>query len=207
VPRPTVEHSEKTALSADQWRALFVALPDAWRVFFAVLVMTGMRQGEILGLCWMDIDFVAGLIHKRRVVYRGQVLDGLKQTRKTGKPRYHTIAMAPFVERLLRLHMASSAFTQAENFVFSREDGSPMDPDHIRQVVLYPAMKTAGLPVGDRQSGLHLFRHTNVSAAVKRVGLKAAQEQAGHRDIQTTANIYTHVDLEQKKATALAGVY
>ena len=60
-----------------------------------------MRQGELLGLRWMDMDFEAKLIRKTHVVYKGKLIEGLKQTRRTGKPRKHTVGMSPLVEQIL----------------------------------------------------------------------------------------------------------
>jgi len=63
-------------------------------------------------------------------------------------------------------------------------------------------MRAAEIPVVSRESGLHMFRHTVVSEVAKRMVLKVAQDQAGHSDIQTTANIYTHIDAAQKLEAA-----
>jgi integrase len=191
-------------LPLDKVQAFFNALPVRWRAPIAVLLLTGMRQGELLGLRWMNVDFNSKLIRKTHVVYRGQLIEGLKQTRRTGKPRKHTVGMSPVVEQILRMHKEVTLFNQPEHFVFCREDGRPLDPDHARRYVLYPAMEVAGIPVIKRESGLDLFRHTVVSEVAKRLGLKMAREQAGHSDIQTTANIYTHVDAAQKLQAAAA---
>ncbi len=195
-------HGEKPTLPVEKVRAFFEALPEAWRPFFVVLLLTGMRQGELLGLRWQDVDFTSKLIHKRNVVYRGQLVVGLKQTRRTGHAKQHVIGMPPLVENVLKLHKSRSQFTHSECFIFSREDGRPLDPDHIRRYVLYPALKAAEIPVEERGSGLHMFRHTVVSIVAKHGSLKSAQDQAGHSDISTTADIYTHVDAEQNLKNA-----
>jgi integrase len=65
-------------------------------------------------------------------------------------------------------------------------------------------MEAAGISVIKQESGLHLFRHTVVSEVAKRLGLKMAQDQAGHSDISTTSNIYVHVDTAQKLEAAQA---
>jgi integrase len=173
----------------------------------AVLLLTGMRQGELLGLRWKDIDFTSKLIHKRNVVYRGKLVEGLKQTRRTGRARVHEIGMSDIVEGILRFHRehgGRTLFNGPDHFVFCRSDGRALDPDHIRRYVLYPAMEKAGIEVIAHESGLHMFRHTVVSVVAARVGLKQAQDQAGHADIATTANVYTHVDVAQKLTSANA---
>lgn len=201
--RPHVMREEKQTLPIEKVRAFFEALPASWRSVVTVLLLTGMRQGELLGLRWQDIDFVSKKILKRNVVYRGQLVEGLKQTKRTGEVKKHVIGMCPIVETLLTTRRACSLFTTSEDYVFCREDGRPLDPDHIRRYVLYPAMEAAEIPMAAHANGLHMFRHTVVSELAKRGGLKAAQAQAGHANIATTANIYTHVDGEQQDSSAL----
>jgi integrase len=118
--------------------------------------------------------------------------------------------MSSLVEHILTQHQETTLYGQSDHFVFCRsnvdkdnpQDHRPLDPDHIRRYVLYPAMKAAKIPIESRGNGLHLFRHTVVSELAKRNGLKAAQDQAGHSDISTTADVYTHIDAEQKLASA-----
>jgi len=202
--RPQVQSGEKRTLPVDKVRGFFQALPVTYRAPLAVLLLTGIRQGELLGLRWMSIDYEAKLIHKTHVVYRGKLVEGLKQTRRTGKLRKHTVGMSQLVENILRGHQAVTLFNRPEDFVFCRADGSPLDPGYIRKRVIYPAMEAAGILVIKQESGMHAFRHTVVSEVAKRLGLKIAQDQAGHSDIGTTANTYTHVDTAQKLEAAQA---
>src|SRR5262249_37781232 len=57
--RPQVMHGEKQTLPVEKVREFFEALQDGWRIPLAVLLLTGMRQGELLGLRWQDIDFAS----------------------------------------------------------------------------------------------------------------------------------------------------
>src|SRR5262245_119207 len=101
--RPTVVREEKPTLPTEKVKEFFVALPGPWRAPVAVLLLTGLRQGELLGLRWQDLDFTSKLIHKRNVVYRGELIAGLKDTRRTdGRPRkQHVIGMSGLVETIL----------------------------------------------------------------------------------------------------------
>jgi integrase len=206
--RPSVEKLEKPLLPREKVRDLFLALPEAWRPSVLTLLLTGMRQGELLGLRWQDIDFAGKLIYKRNVMYRGELLAGLKNTKKKtdGKPREHKVAMPPLLMHVLQEHQERTLYKESTHYVFCREDGSPLDPDHMRNCVLYPAMAKAGIPRQKYANGLHMFRHAAGSILYAATGgdLKKTQEQLGHADIQTTANIYTHVDLKQKHQSAEA---
>jgi site-specific recombinase XerD len=89
-------------------------------------------------------------------------------------------------------------------------DGRPVEPKVFREEILYPAMERAGIPVEKRATGLHMFRHTAGSLLNKKTAdLKRVQVQLGHADIGTTADVYTHVDLEtvHRNAADLQSVF
>ena len=67
--RPSVIRREKPTLPLDKPKAFFAAIPDDYKSCVGLLILTGMRQGEMLGLRWQDIDFHGRMIHKRNVVY------------------------------------------------------------------------------------------------------------------------------------------
>src|SRR5581483_2450177 len=151
------------------------------------LLSTGMRQGEILGLRWQDIDFTGNLIYKRNALYRGELQTGLKNTKKKDRtPRQHRVGMSAFLKQVLQQHLELTLYKEPEHYVFCRADGAPQDPDHIRNCVLYPAMDRAEIPRQKWGSGLHMFRHSAGSLLYAVTGdLKKTQEQLGHADIQT----------------------
>ena len=96
--------------------------------------------------------------------------------------------------RILADHRADSECKAAEDFVFCRADGNPIDPDSLRRLGIYPALKRAGIPFVKRASGCHAFRHLAGSIVHGQTGsLKLAQKQLRHATVTTTGNIYTHV--------------
>ena len=71
-PRPVGK--EVTPLSRDQARALLdAARGDALEAFWVLAVTTGMRNGELLGLQWRDIDLDARTLRVRRSVFNGAI--------------------------------------------------------------------------------------------------------------------------------------
>jgi integrase len=72
---PTVEPHEKSALTIEQawklWDALAGPETIRNRVFYGVLLFTGIRTGEGLGLKWSDVDFAERKIRVRRAISRG----------------------------------------------------------------------------------------------------------------------------------------
>jgi site-specific recombinase XerD len=106
--------------------------------------------------------------------------------------------------------MEESEFRGPDDFLFHRSDGRSVEPKVFREDILYPAMKRAGILVESRATGLHLFRHTAGSLLNKKTAdLKRVQVQLGHADIGTTADVYTHVDLEtvHQNATDLESIF
>ena len=110
------------------------------------------------------------------------------------------------VVELLKAHREASTFKRDEDFIFARSDGRPYDQDHLRNVVLYPALQRAGIKQEPRSYGFHLFRHTAGSIVHELTSdLKLSQELLAHSHISTTADVYVHGRREAKagKATEL----
>lgn len=108
----------------------------------------------------------------------------------------------------LKMHRQKSKFVRPEDFVFSKIDGSLVDPDFLRRNVLYPAMDKAGIDRGLRTHGFHIFRHTGGSIVRAQTGdIKLAQVHLSHARLSTTSDVYVHTnDDDLKKAVeALAG--
>src|SRR3954463_6174590 len=106
----------------------------------------------------------------------------LRRRYKSGrKPRQHQVLIPETLEMVLRDHMESSLFQGPEDFLFHKDDGSPVDPDVFRSAELYPALRQLGIPILRRASGFHMFRHTAASLINKETGnMKLSQTQLGH---------------------------
>jgi integrase len=192
--RPKVresEKSEKPTLSADQVRRVEAGFPSEMRALCACVALTGLRLGELLGLQWGDVDLEASVLTVSRRVWRGRINEPKTEATK------RRIGMSRQLTERLREHWAASKWPRADDFIFAQEDGRPMDPDHLRRQVLYPALEAAGIARLPRTHGFHLFRHTFGSIYHAETGdLKLTQKAMGHARISTTADIYVHPDDE-----------
>lgn len=68
--RPGTWMGEQRVLSREQIGRLLAAAPPQYRTLLATAVLTELRQGELLGLRWRDVDFDDQLIHVRRALDR-----------------------------------------------------------------------------------------------------------------------------------------
>lgn len=190
--KPKVEQKEKPFLDVGTVVSILNHVQDEYRLFFALLASTGMRSGECRGLAWRDIDFSARLLFVTQSVWRGKVK---KPKTRASVRRFR---LHPILVKKLQEHKAASKYRAPDDFVFCREDGSPLDPDWLRESVLYAAMDRAGVERTPRTHGLHIFRHTAGSIGYDKTGkMKVVQKLLGHAQESTTSSIYVHTREEE----------
>lgn len=154
----------------EKTRLLAVCPPDVRRIVIFAL-KTGMRQSEILGLRWTDIDPVANTIELRRT--------------KSGKIRY--VPIHPDVREIL------NSLPRSGEFVFAGERGGA-GWHGTRRAAFEKALEKAGL----RDVVFHTLRHTFASELVmKGVDLKTVSELLGHSSTRMTER-YSHLSPSHK---------
>ena len=160
--RPVHERKEKHSLTPEQIRALIQHIPRESLALFFTAGVLGLRFNELAGLQWGDLTgekVIDGIgytvLELRRSVWRGRVKPRLKTT-NSKKP----MLIHPEHRKMLIEHRRESRWNRDDDFIFPRPDGKPFDPDHIRERVLYPAMREAGIEIVPRESGLHALRHS-----------------------------------------------
>lgn len=176
---------------------------------FTVMLFSGMRQGEALGLRWSRVDLKAGTIRIDAQLQKERVKGGggsykIVET-KTGNSR--TLTLAPFVVSVLREQKKAQAeqrlFFGSEwknemDLVFTHEDGS-----HLTAVTTYGCFKVIASRIGVESARLHDLRHTFATLSLQNGDdLKTVSEALGHTNIGTTANTYAHVTDKMRKESA-----
>lgn len=185
------------------------ALLDALRyepIYPAVLlaVTLGLRRGEVCGLKWDAIDFENSLVHIRHTV------TGVTETISKGKTKSRTstrsLSLQPEIAsylKQLRHQQMVEQIAAGEKYIVSDyvcrlSNGTPMRPDYV-SVTFRKMLIKHGLP----RIRFHDLRHTNATLMLKKnVDLKVVQEMLGHSKLSTTADLYVHVDQEQKEEAA-----
>lgn len=212
---PKLERREVTYFQPEQVEAIRDALelePIKWRTLVHMLLITGARRGEILGLKWDKVDFEGSKIHIcNNVLYsadRGIYEDSPKTATSN---RYVTLPLETM--KLLRKYRAwqneerlrMGEYYQYQGFVFSQDNGKPMHPDSVT-TWLDRFSKRHGLP----HINPHAFRHTMASMLYfNGVDSVSISKRLGHAQVSTTANIYAHVmeEADQRNADILADVF
>lgn len=179
--------------------------------FFILALGTGMRQGEIMGLKWNDINFKTKTITITRSLKKVTFInaDGsrrseyIEQTPKT-KSSIREIPISESVlkclkdqekiQKLNKLYIDNSLYINSD-YVFTDKIGNTIDKNkpnrHFRAIL----EKLDITPIK-----FHSLRHTFATRLFeKNIPVKTVQSLLGHKDINTTMNIYTHVMKEQKE--------
>jgi integrase len=157
---------------------------------------TGMRQWELLGLKWADVDFNAGTLAVRRALQWQRGI-GLAFTEpKTARSR-RKIHLSRTALAALRGHKDRQAFERhaagaawnGHGLVFCDAIGEPLSPTNETKR-FQRAVATAGLPV----IRFHDLRHTAATILLTRgVLVKLVSEMLGHSSIVLTLDTYSHV--------------
>ncbi len=205
VTLATYQPADITPWSATEaTRFLEVAKSSSHYVTFALLMLYGLRRGEVLGLRWQDIDFESGEIHIRQQLQRVKGL--LYQAPLKTKAGKRDLPLLGFTQTLLRAHHAQqqtarhavgAVWPAADNLVFTSESGHPIEPRNLSRSFEHLS-KLHKL----RVIRLHDLRHTTATL-LKGLGVPARDAQLilGHSDISTTQSIYQHDDMESRRET------
>jgi integrase len=185
--RPTTVRREFRILRPDEINAILKAAVPAYRPILATAVFTGLRQGELLGLVWADIDFDAGVVHVRRQLDR----TGERTAPKTPKALRDVILM-PSLAKLLREHKLASGHSGPGDPVFATLTGQPMHFRNVTRRGLGAAVTSAGLDgEGELRLRFHDLRHCFASLLIAQ-GLNVVfiSRQLGHASPSFTLDVY-----------------
>lgn len=167
---------------------------DRLEALYVLAVHRGLRQGELLGLKWEDVDLEVGIVRVRRTL--SLTKDGhVFEQPKNGKGR--SIELTGAASEALRSHLVCQLGEievlgdqyRAQALIFPGEYGQPMRP-YTLTGKLERILKRAGLP----HIRFHDLRHTCATLLLSKVvHPKFVQELLGHATISITFYTYSHV--------------
>jgi integrase len=148
------------------------------RPLYLMAAMTGLRQGELLGLRWIDLDMRALKVRVRQAYVRGEFKPPKSLRGARGVPLAQRL-----VEALGQLGETSDVRADDDLVFGDPSAGDPLDRSKVRKR-FQKACRRAGV----RVVRFHDLRHTFGTrvAASGEVSLRTLQEWMGHRDARTT---------------------
>ncbi len=183
VDPPRADKKEVSPLSPAEARTLLkAARGDRLEALYVLAVHTGMRQGELLGLKWDDVDLDTGVLRVR----------GTKTVRSRRSVKLSQTALRALHGHLQRqlgeIDRAGSSW-QENGLVFATYTGTPMDRHNLLRQ-FKRLLKEARLPA----IPFHNLRHTCATVLLsKGMHAKFVQELLGHSNIAITLDTYSHV--------------
>lgn len=214
---PASGSDERIVLSAAEVRDLAEAIDPRFRVLIYTAAYTGLRAGEIEALRKRDIDLLHGTLMVERSLKEigGELIFGAP---KTGKKR--RVSLPRFLVRILELHLSNTG-GGPDALVFTGAEGGAIRHHNFYRRYFRPAVTARrcqhcqetgrsvtlnecqscgrtdfvhALPQEKHGLRFHDLRHTCASLLISAgAHPKAIQEHLGHRNIQTTLDVYGHL--------------
>jgi integrase len=204
VELPRNLHTERLYLTPEQGSRLLDGCSlEEWGAFFAVMLLTGVRPGEALGLQWKDVD--GSVLRVRRALVQVCGKDPTLSGTKTGRSR--VIPLGERALRVLREHRRRQAERRLSlgsayeniDLLFPNEVGGFADLHNISSRHFKPLLINLGLP----PIRLYDLRHSHATLLLAAgEHPKVVQERLGHSSILLTLDTYSHVvPAMQERAT------
>ena len=183
--------------------------PLEYQTIFSILLLTGMRRGELLGLEWPDINLDERVIRIRRTSQYAPgagIYTDTTKTEQSKRPLSIPAELADLLrryrveqgERRLRVGDRWSPEWAEHPRLFTQWDGKPMHPNAPYQE-LQKLLQRNGLP----KVSLHSLRHTNATLLIRQgTDVRTVSGRLGHSQTSTTLNIYAEFLQSADKAAS-----
>ena len=213
---PRMEKREVEPLTDDQV-ALLLQLgekDEEYGILLKVILLTGLRKAEALGITWDCVDFRRGVIRINKQLQKRPLKDGgvMFTSLKNGKGR--VLKPAPYVMELMKKRYeqqiqqkeeASFAWvgwhTEAEHrtaLAFTTIFGTPLQPQ-----TTYNHFKKLAIEIGAPNARVHDLRHTYAVLSLQNGDdVKTVQGNLGHATAAFTLDVYGHVSEAMKEASS-----
>ena len=175
---------------------------------YALMLSTGLRRGEALGLLWSDFDRTTGVLRVSRQLKReGSRL--VTTDTKTSLSRRAVNLPVPMLKTLLDHETRQGALKEQlgqswidTGYIFTSSIGTPIDPRNLYRE-FQKVCRSAGL--GDWHP--HELRHSAASLMLAQgVKIQVVSQVLGHSSIRMTADVYGHLlDPDRKEAASAMG--
>ncbi len=202
---PKVPKKEVNVLTLPQVKTfLRAAKGEGLEALYVIALTAGLREGELLGLRWKDVNLEQGTLEVRQQLIRtrdGRFFD----TTKSGEGR--DILMLPATILALRGHLERQNEERARrgelwqdyDLVFPTTIGTPLDVSDLTYRSFRPLLERAGLP----RIRFHDLRHTYATLMLRvDAHPRTVQDILGHAEFGITMDTYTHPSLYSQREPA-----
>lgn len=205
---PKAEKKEVNYVQQADLSAILAALdtePIKWRTLVHLLLITGARRGEVLGLKWKNVDFTNNRVYICNSISYTPDRGIYESSPKTERSKRY-VSLPPETMKMLKTYKAwqldercrLGAYYINQGFLFAQDNGSPMHPDSVT-TWLARFSKRHRLP----HINPHAFRHTMASLLFySGMDSVSISKRLGHSQVSTTADIYAHAIEEADKRNA-----
>ena len=203
---PRSEKKEPNYFQPEMVAQILLALesePIKWQAITHLFIVTGGRRGEVAAIKWEKLSFENNTVRIDRnlqyIVERGIYEDSTKNRsiRELDLPQETMDLLRQHRAEQLRLQLANGDRWQQTGYVFTQENGLPMNPSSITGW-----MNDFANRHGLQHINPHAFRHTVASVLLANgLDLVTVARQLGHLDVATTGKVYSHI-IEEAKAKA-----
>ena len=215
VTLPRVEKKEIHPLTDAQVKAFMQECRGhEYERVFKLILFTGLREGEALGLTWDCVDFTTGTLKITKQLQKRPERDGGYTLAPLKNDKARTITAAPFVMQLLREQEKTQLLQRLQagevwqgwqsmeerktGFVFTRDTGRYLDV-----TMVYKRYKKLAAAIGVPESRVHDLRHTFAVLSLQNGDpIKTVQDNLGHATAAFTLDVYGHVSEKMKEDSA-----
>lgn len=141
IPPTTDKKPPKTFPSEEAKQFLEKVEDHRWYPIYVLAITTGIRQGEILGLHWEDVDLEKGSLSVRHTIQllQGRIIEG--EPKSAGSRR--TIALPEYTVAVLLLHQEKTVMEKG--LLFTTSSGKPVSPRNLSRH-FHQVLDRTGLP-------------------------------------------------------------
>lgn len=224
LPKSISKATEKTAYTPQQIQMMSESLPSTndRRLPFMLAALTGMRESEIAGLTWDDVDMVNRVLCVREQLH----CNGAEAF--FGPTKNSVVRHIPFGDTLAEIltearkrkseneNRLGDRFAHPVRFAdgrisYNAESGEGKKLDMVcskadgRCLAAWD-FKSISTIIKDRfnpEFTFHLLRHSHCTTALGAgAPVKAVADRLGHKDVRTTLSVYAHVSAQARRETA-----
>ncbi|HAU5075439.1 TPA: site-specific integrase [Clostridioides difficile] len=199
--------SDNKTITLDEFNKILEIYPKNTNIYIPLLIgfHTGMRKGEILGLCWDNVDLDNNIIKVRKNLIKRKVSEFELASPKT-KTSIRDIKIGDTLSRILKEEKLNQKkqkikigkwYKETEyDWVCRKKDGSFVNHNNIDA-----AIRTINKKL-NINFNFHCLRHTHATLLLENgANVKYIQQRLGHSQLSTTMDTYSHVTSKMESET------